>query len=109
MTKKELQALIENTENIIPEEADITLEELNLIYQVAAERKDSAFTMMTMAYLLGWFRGHDENYVSGLRSFYLAGIRELSGKIENEDILRLLYKYVKAGWEEDTKSRTMTA
>ena len=42
---------------------------------------------------------HDE------RSFYVAGIRDLSGKIEDMDRLRLAYKFVRAAWENDAEER----
>lgn len=39
------------------------------------------------------------------RSFYLAGIRELSEKIENIDRLRIAYELVRTAWSEDSKER----
>lgn len=42
---------------------------------------------------------HDE------RSFYMAGIRDLSGKIEDMDKLRLAYKFVKSAWLNDSEER----
>lgn len=42
---------------------------------------------------------HDE------RSFYMAGIRDLSGKIEDMDKLRLAYKFVRSAWLNDSEER----
>ena len=42
---------------------------------------------------------HDE------RSFYMAGIRDLSGKIEDMDKLRLAYKFVRSEWLNDSEER----
>lgn len=42
---------------------------------------------------------HDE------RSFYVAGIRDLSGKIEDMDKLRLAYKFVRSAWLSDAEER----
>lgn len=42
---------------------------------------------------------HDE------RSFYLAGIRDLAGKIEDMDKLRLAYKFVRSAWLSDAEER----
>lgn len=39
------------------------------------------------------------------RSFYLSGIRDLSGKIEDMDKLRLAYKYVRSAWLSDAAER----
>ena len=43
---------------------------------------------------------HDE------RSFYVAGIRDLSGKIEDVDRLRLSYNFVRAAWLADAEEKT---
>ena len=43
---------------------------------------------------------HDE------RSFYLAGIRDLSKKIESVDCLRLLYEVTRDMWLKDAAKRT---
>lgn len=45
------------------------------------------------------FNIHDE------RSFYVAGIRDLSGKIEDMDRLRLAYKFVRSAWQSDAEER----
>lgn len=42
---------------------------------------------------------HDE------RSFYLAGIRDLSGRIESTHRLHFLYEIVRDAWQKDAKER----
>lgn len=90
---------------------DVSMDDLHNLFKSSDYAKG-----LSKVFCLGFCQGYKAGQKTSIKKtkrpadteaeFYLEGIKELSGKIENIDKLRLAYKYVKAAWMEEAKERT---